>query len=259
MHSPRLGLPALAFLSVFATLPATPAHAGETSEAKSHDDAATLGPLVARAARHAAQFEEMKRRGSFMLSGRMEELDRKGKVDVTKEMVVRVTATPATRQTEILRYTENGADKTAEARTKADKSRAERDKKEAKEKKTNFNDLHLPFLASEQPRYVFTLAERDPALPTHVRVSFVPVAPAEDALKGSAWLDETTGEVLTMGFSPTKNPSFVDHVDVTMRFDLATPLGRAPSSVAFDVRGGFLIVKKHLRGSMTITDPSVAF
>jgi len=246
----------LAFASVVAlALVASPqvGRAGDAPAAPATTDA--LSPLLSRLARHAQQFEEMKRRGSFTLSGKMEELDRSGQVDGTKEMVVRSIATPAERFTEVLRYLEDGADKTAEARKKAEKRRAER--KAGKGEKAR--DLHLSFLASEQPRYTFTLAERDLRHTSHVRVAFKPLVAAENALKGSAWVDEGTGEVLTIGFSPSKNPTFVDHVDVTMRFDLRTPLGRAPSSFTFDARGGFLILRKHYRGSATITDPRIAF
>jgi hypothetical protein len=214
-----------------------------------------LPPLLSRLSRHAEQFEEMKRRGSFTLSGKMEELDTSGKVDVTKEMVVRSTATPAERVTEIMKYTEDGADKTAEARQKAQKRRAEKKKSSG----VAARDIHLPFRASEQPRYVFSIAERDPNDANRVRVAFKPITPAENAFKGSAWVDEAAGEILTMGFSPSKNPTFVDHVDITMRFDLSTPLGRAPSSINFDARGGFLVVRKHYRGSATITDPKLGF
>lgn len=218
-------------------------------------EAASLAPLLSKLAKHADQFESMKKRGSFTMSGRMEELDSNGKVDATKEMVVKSTATPAERLTEIVRYTENGADKTDEARKKAEKRRAEHRKDKAT-KKTD--EIHLPFLASEQPRYHFTLAERD-AAKNQVRVVFTPLVAAENAFKGSAWVDEGVGEILTLAFSPSKYPMFVDHVDVTMRFDLTTPLGRAPSSFTFDARGGFLIVKKHYRGSATISDAKIGF
>jgi len=214
-----------------------------------------LAPLLQRVAKHAEQFEEMKRRGSFTLSGKMEELDGSGHVDETKEMVVRVTATPSERVTEIVKYTVDGSDKTNEARQKAAKRRAEN----KSDTKVGKRDIHLPFRASEQPRYIFSFVERSAADPTRVLVSFRPITPAEDAFKGSAWIDENAAEILTMGFSPSKNPTFVDHVDVTMRFDLATPLGRAPSSIAFDARGGFLVIKKHYRGSATISEPRVGF
>ena len=229
-------------------------HAGR-AEAPPVATSEALAPLLGRLARHATQFEEMKRRGSFTLSGRMEELDGKGQVDGTKEMVVRSTATPSERLVEVIRYVEDGTDKTAEARKKAQKRRAER--KAGKPDKTK--DMHLPFLASEQRRYVFTLVERDPENASRVRIGFKPLVAAETAFKGSAWVDESAGEILTMGFSPTKNPTFVDHIDVTMRFDLSTPLGRAPSRVTFAARGGFLVIRKHYRGAATITDPRIGF
>lgn len=212
---------------------------------------AELAAVLPRVAAHAARFEEMKRRGTFTLRGRMEELGGDGKASGTKEIVLRSVATPSERRTEILRYTEDGADKTAEARQKAEKRRAEA-KKDAK------RDLHLPFLASEQPRYVFSVVERDAAT-GRVRVAFTPREPAEDAFKGSAWIDEASGEVLTMGFSPSKTAMFVDHVDVTMRFDLATPLGRAPSAIAFEARGGLLFFRKRVRGSGVLSDPALGF
>jgi len=228
---------ALASASVTAPVVADPAPSAE------------LAPLLPRLAAHAVRFEQMKRRGSYTLSGHLEELDRSGHVDATKDMTVRVIATPAERRTEIVRYLEDGADKTAEARRKAEKRRAEAKKDAAR-------DLHLPFLSSEQGKYVFEVAEREPG---RVRVAFRPLVPAETSFKGSAWVDETTGEILTVGFSPSKNPTFVDHIDVTMRFDLETPLGRAPSSFTFDARGGFLVLRKHYRGSATISDPKLGF
>ncbi len=209
-----------------------------------------LAPLLARLARHAEQFEQMKRRASFTMSGKMEELDSKGKIDATKEMVIRSTATPTKRLNEIVRYVEDGADKTDEARKKAERG---------EKKKSARDDLKLPFLASEQPSYMFSVAERDPATPGRVRIVFNPRTPTEKNYKGSAWIDESSGEVLTLAFSPGKYPMFVDHMEVTMRFDLKTPLGLAPSSFAFDARGGFLILKKHYRGSAMISDARVAF
>jgi hypothetical protein len=78
-------------------------------------------------------------------------------------------------------------------------------------------------------------------------------------LKGSAWVDPAVGEITSLGFSLSKNPMFVDHVEVTVRFDLHTSLGLAPSAVSFDFRGGFLLIHKHYRGSATITGQALGF
>lgn len=210
-----------------------------------------LAPLLGKLATYAQSFEEMKKRGSFTASGKVEELDGKGHIDATREMVMKVTATPAERLTEIVRYLEDGEDKTAMAREKMRKQKAEKD--DAKKKR---RDIHLPFLASEAGHYVFALAER---AGTRARVTFTPKETGEDVYKGSAWVEEATGEVLTLGFAPSKMPFYVDHVDITMRFDHVTSLGRAPSSLSFDAKGGFLVIHKHYRGNVAILDPRIAF
>jgi hypothetical protein len=214
--------------------------------------------LMSGLAQHAQNVEDMKARGAFTFSGRMEMLDDAGKATEVKEMTMRSTPTgaPRDRIVKVMKYLEDGRDKTAEAQAKADARRAKR--KEAKNEKLS-KDLKLPFLTAEQPRYIFSIAERDKNDPTHVRINFNPKIPAEDAIKGSAWVDENSREVLSIGFSLSKNPTFIDHVDVQIVFGLPTKLGRAPSAVTFDGRGGFLFIHKHYRGSATITDPNLAF
>ena len=163
------------------------------------------------------------------------------------------------RITNVIRYLENGKDETADAQKRANERRVKRLKDPDKQAEERKKDLKLPFLASEQARYVFTIAERDAAQPGRVRVAFMPKTPAENAIKGSAWVDETEREVLSIGFSLSKNPTFVDHVEITIVFGLPTELGRAPSKLSFDGRGGFLFIRKHYRGTATLSDPRVAF
>ncbi|MBK6464608.1 MAG: hypothetical protein IPF92_26935 [Myxococcales bacterium] len=208
--------------------------------------------LMAGLAVHAEAFEQMKRRGAFTLDGKLEQLDGDGKVSETKELRLRVTArpAPATPRSEILRYLENGADKTAGARERAASASPKRGKR---------RDLKLPFLPSEQPRYTFAITERHAVYPTRVRVAFTPREPAEDALKGSAWVDTATGRLASLGFSLSRNPTFIDHVEVQLSFGLDTPLGRAPSDISFEAHGRFLFFHKHLRGRATVSSPGVAF
>jgi hypothetical protein len=163
------------------------------------------------------------------------------------------------RITTVFRYLENGKDKTADAQKRATERRAKRLGDPDAQAEAKKKDLRLPFLASESARYVFSVAERDANDPNRVKIAFVPKVPAENAIKGSAWVDEKDREVLTVGFSLSKNPTFVDHVEVTIVFDLPTALGRAPSRVSFDGRGGFLFIHKHFRGVATLSQPAVAF
>ena len=220
--------------------------------------AVVSGELMSGLAQHAQKIEDMKLRGAFTFSGRMEQLDDDGKSTQVKDITMRSTPTgaPRDRIVKVMKYIEDGKDKTSEAQAKADERRAKH--KEGRNEKIS-KDLKLPFLASEQPRYIFSIAERDKNAPTHIRVNFNPKEAAEDAIKGSAWVDEASKEVLSMGFSLTKNPTFIDHVDITITFGLPSPLGRAPSAVTFDGRGGFLFIHKHYRGTGTFSDPAAAF
>ncbi len=217
--------------------------------------------LMAGLAKHAARFEEMKKRGAFTMSGRMEEVDGDGKASDWKEIQLRSTPTPLPmdRITNVIRYLDNGKDETADAQKRANERRAKRLKDPDKQAEERKKDLRLPFLTTEQARYVFSIAERDASDPSRMRVAFVPKTPAEDAIKGSAWVDTNEHEVLSIGFSLSKNPTFVDHVDITIVFGLPTELGRAPSKLSFDGRGGFLFIRKHFRGTATLSEPRVAF
>lgn len=218
-------------------------------------EGSSLDALLPRLAKHARGFEAMKTKASFTFSGQVQELNGDGTPTSTKELVVDIHARDGQQpDTDVVRYVEDGKDKTAQA--KADALERKRQGKKAKGRRVR--DFHLPFLDGEQARYTFSIAQRSPSDPNHVRIAFVPKAPAEDAFKGSAWVDESTGEILSIGFSPSKNPAFVDSVQVTVEFNLPTSLGRAPSKLSFDARGSFLFLKKHYRGSATITNPHIA-
>ncbi len=222
---------------------------GESPAAGAPGAAATdeLAELLSRVGKHARRLEQMEKRASFLLRGHMEELDGEGKVDGTKRIVVRVTAKPDERVTEILQYLEDGTDKTEEAREKQRKEKRDEDPKKK---------FVLPFSPGVREAYVFSIEERDSS---RVRIAFTPRERAENRYAGSAWIDTTSGEILTMGFSPTKNPLFVDHVDIRVRFENSTPLGRAPSEISFEARGSLLVFKKHYRGAATLTDARISF
>jgi hypothetical protein len=265
--SPRrslLGIPALALVlaAPVSSRAEPPAAILAAAAVPAGASSAVSDALLSGLAEHAARFEDMKRRGAFTLSGHLEELDGDGKPSAIKDILFRSTptSTPMDRITNVVRYTENGEDKTADAQKRAIEGRAKKLKsllEPAKVEELRKKDLRLPFLAAEQARYVFSVAERD-AAGGRVRIAFVPKVPAENALKGSAWVEEKDREVLTIGFSLSKNPTFVDHVDVTIAFGMVTPLGRAPSRISFDGRGSFLFIRKHLRGSATLSEPRLA-
>lgn len=86
----------------------------------------------------------------------------------------------------------------------------------------------------------------------------MPKTPADDTASGTAWVDSRVGEVLTIRFSPTKKPRFVDDIDIAIHFDSQTSFGRAPSKVTFEASGGFLFIRKRYRGIATITNATIA-
>ena len=70
--------------------------------------------LMSGLAQHAARFEQMKQRGAFTMTGHIEELDGSGKPSERTDVELRSTPTPLPmdRITNVVRYTENGKDKT---------------------------------------------------------------------------------------------------------------------------------------------------
>lgn len=210
----------------------------------------SLADALPRLARHAEAFEQMKRRGSYTLTGHVDSLSSDGKPTGKKDMIVRVTPSGGELpNTDVVRYSEDGVDRTAEVRAK----QGDRKPSRTSTRRRAFA-IRLPFLTGEQPRYGFGIAERDAHRPSRVRIAFAPRVAAEDAYTGSAWVDMDAGEVLSIGLSPTRNPSFVDHVDVTVVFANRTPLGLAPTTFTFDARGSFLFVHKRYRGTAVIAD-----
>jgi hypothetical protein len=179
----------------------------------------------------------------------MENVDDDGSASHLKDGVFRVTIDGKTTKVDVVRYTEGGEDKTGEAREKA----AKRRKKQPKPKKPA-DEFHMPFLGLVQARYAFRIVETDPRDAARVRVSFKPTAPAENLIEGSAWVDARTGDILSIGASPSVTSLFVDFLNLQIELDAATPHGRAVSKITFEGSGGILFFRTHFRGTATFSD-----
>ena len=204
--------------------------------------------LMARLMVHAARFEAMRTHASYALVGKMERLDGDGQPSGVKEMTARVEADGTRARLDVVRYTEDGEDKTVDARDKA----READAEPAAEKEKNV--IRMPFLAAEQGRYVFDQVAVDGADPARIRIAFVPRVAAENAIEGSAWIDTRTATVLSAGFKISKPGTFVDYVHVTVEFGAPTALGPAVSRVTVEGKGGILFLRKRFRGAATLSD-----
>jgi hypothetical protein len=210
--------------------------------------AAPPAELMERLAGYAVRFETVRTHASYAVSGQYETLDGDGKADCIKKMVARVDPDGETPRLTVVSYTEDGKDKTDEARKdareRAEKQRTARDKKR----------FRIPILAEEQPRYDFDQVQVDAADPTRVRISFTPKVRASDTIEGSAWVDTRTGTLISAGFKLSKTPIFVDFVHFTVQFGQTTELGPAVSTVFVEGKGGILFFRKHFQATAMLSD-----
>lgn len=208
--------------------------------------------LLGRLATYAQAFEEQRKRASYHLDGKLEVLDGDGKVTETKELAARVDATGGDPKLVVLKYTEDGEDKTSDAVKEAAENAAKHRRKKASGK-----ELKLPILATQQARYGFDELERSED-GARLRIQFTPLAPAEDTVEGSAWVDVAAGTVLSASFRLSKTSLFVHYVHFTVEFSAQTSLGPAASTVTVDGEGGILFFRRRFRGAATLSAYSIA-
>ncbi|CAN5721095.1 hypothetical protein BH09MYX1_BH09MYX1_00640 [soil metagenome] len=209
--------------------------------------------LMARLAVHAANFETMKTHTSFLIDGRLVELDRSGIAAHPREMTAQVTADGTKLDFAVLRYFDDGQDMTAGAQAKATDA-AKKKAAPGAAPPAKKRDLRMPFHAGEQPRYVFDQRAADSVDPSRVQIAFIPKIREDDTVEGTAWVDTKSGTILSTGFKLAKPPSGFDYVNVQLTFGAATSLGPSISKIDAEAAGGFLFVRKHLRGTATLTN-----
>jgi hypothetical protein len=203
--------------------------------------------LMARLADYAQRFDALKTGASFLVDGRMETLDGDGKSDSVKLMTARVESDGKKQRFVVLKYVEDGEDKTDDARKEARE-------REAKKKPDKKKQIKMPILPSEQSRYVFDQAEVDKTDPTRVRLTFAPKTPEDDTIEGSAWVDTKTATLISAGFKLSRTPIFVDFVHFKVEFGAPTSPIPAISRVTVDGKGGILFFRKHFRASANLGD-----
>jgi hypothetical protein len=208
--------------------------------------------VLADLGRYASRFESLKDKATYTVDGRMESVDDKGKVDSVKEMVAKVEPDGNKSRFTIVKFVEDGKDKTEEAKKKQQEDAREREKKKDKRK------WRMPFHPDEQSRYTFDVAETDANDPHRVRITFVPKVKGDDTIEGSAWVDTSKGVIVSTGFKLSQTPTFVDSIHVTVAFGQQTPYGPAPSKINFQVDGGILFIHKHLRATANLNQLQIA-
>lgn len=217
------------------------------------EDEGTLAVVLPKLATTSARLEALIKTGSFTVTGHLEQVGGDGAISDPKDGIVKIVGDGTKQHLVVVRVVEDGKDTTEEARKKA----AERDKERASKKPDPNKEAHVPFLASEQPKYVFRAGETDPKDPARIRIFFDAKSPAENLFNGSAWVDTRSGEIISAGFAPSRTPAFVDYVRVTVELGEKTTKGPTVSKLRFEAGGGFLFFRKKVRGWATMTEWAV--
>jgi hypothetical protein len=202
--------------------------------------------LMAKLGAYAKQFDRQRTHASYAVEGRLELLDGDGNPGGTKELWGHVEADGALARLTVIRYLEDGKDKTEEGIREA--------REAAEKKKEKRHELKMPIVTDEQPRYVFDQVETDPNQPSRVRITFVPKERQEDTVEGSAWVDSVSGAPISAGFKLSRTPMFVDYIHFSVEFGAPTSLGPAVSKVDVDGKGGILFFRKRFRAKVTLSE-----
>ncbi len=208
--------------------------------------------LLAKLAVYGQAFEAEMKRASYRVEGKMEILDGDGKPSETQELVAKVDANGGEPKITVLKYLEDGKDKTADAVKESQENAAKRKKRHDDDK-----ELKMPILASQQPRYDFDEVERS-ADGRRVKIHFAPKSPADDTTDGSAWVDADAGTIVSASFRLSKTSMFIKYIHVIVEFAAQTSLGPAVSKVSIDGEGGILFFRRRFRGAATLSDYSIA-
>jgi hypothetical protein len=206
--------------------------------------------LLERLSHHGEALREITKRASLRSEALIEELGGDGKVSSTQTEVSHIETDGKSPPHEIVeRAVKDGKDITAEEQEKKRK-----EEEEAKKKKDD-ESLTFPFISDA---YDYDQVSVDAADPNRVEIAFSPKKPSKHTIEGKAWVDSVRGTLISAGVKLSKPPTFVDWVHFTAEFGAPTPLGPALSRIIFEVKGGLLFIRKHIRGEIKMSDYRIA-
>lgn len=196
--------------------------------------------LLAKLAAHAARMEQFSEAERAEVVSDYFELDGQGRVEHhvhSESQVVLADGKPVTR---VLVATRDGKDNLDDSR------------KQARKEDEKGRRLDPPFSAANQPKYRFALL--GPAEGGLLRIGFGPSDGAsKDVLEGEAVVDPVAGQLVRLTTRPSKNPAFVDRMDMQLEYGIQTPAGRMLSKVSLSGAGGFLFFRKRVKVEVGIT------
>ena len=210
--------------------------------------------LLQRLAAHQEKVDHALKEGSFTVSLVGQELDSDGKPKKHSESVRRVSSQGGERHTEVVSASEDGKDTTAEER----KKQAARDeKRKASKEPPKGSNIASPFEPAEQAKLFFWTLGAD-AKTGFVRIGFRPKgARSDDIIEGEALVDPVRGETVSLSMRPSKMPTFVDKMDLELRFDAAVDGTRLLSSLKIAGEGGIAFVRRRGSAVTTFSDYSI--
>jgi hypothetical protein len=195
--------------------------------------------LLARLAESDSRLAAAQANGSLMARSVVEELSSDGKVTGRRDVLTRIVRKNGKTSPELVRSIRDGKDVT-EAEKKG---------------KLKIEDNGSPFAVTAQPLYRFWVVGPDKADPSKLLIGFSPRGKPDKSLSvGQAVVDPSAGTLLRLEIRPSKNPTFVKKLEITMTFGYPTPAGPALSGM--DVYGevGMLFFVSRFRTMTTLTD-----
>jgi hypothetical protein len=196
--------------------------------------------LLKRLAEHDARMEKYLDGHTVVTHVEGRELDGDGKVTHTTTTVLESSRANGQIHTKVVEAKKDGKDDSEGEKERA----AKRDKENRR--------TESPFAARNLGKYSFVVLGKDKLM----HLGFGPKdGPKAEVLVGEAWVDPEAGEVVKLTMKPSKNPTFVDKLDMTLEYDAHTDAGRMVSKFTFAGAGGMLMFKRAGDAVMTFSYP----
>jgi hypothetical protein len=196
--------------------------------------------LLKRLSEHDARMEKYLDAHVVVTHVNGRELDGDGKVTHTTTTVLESSRKDGQIHTKVVEAKKDGADDSEGEKERA----AKRDKENRR--------TESPFAARNVGKYSFVVLGHDKLM----HLGFGPKdGPKAEVMVGEAWVDPEAGEVVKLTLKPSKNPPFVDHLDMALEYDARTEAGRMVSKFTFAGAGGLLMFKRRGDATMSFSYP----
>jgi hypothetical protein len=206
--------------------------------------------LLDKLSHHAEEFAALMGRGSYEIEQASEELDGNGGI-ASREITRAHVDFDGTMQRELVESClRDGKNVTTEKQEQVRKAEAGEDEGDGLWVGAR---LPMPFLEEEQVRYAFDFLKADPADPSHALIAFAPKKADRHTMQGTAWVDATSGALLSASAFLSKPAGHADWIRFTVDFGEKTPLGEAISRISYEAKGSFLLFRKHVRGEVVLS------